>query len=254
MPRVECLVDIDSTACPCCSGALHRIGEDVSERLDVVPAQFRMLVIRRPRYACRACGDAIVQAPMLARLIESGLPTDALIAQVLVSKYADRLPLYRQAQIFARQGVSLDRSTLADWVGHAAFLLRPVHERLLETLVHGQAVCRRDHGTGARAGPRPHQDRPALGVCARRPALGRDGSARRRLRVRARPHSRRPIAHLCGFVGVLQVDGYAAYESLAKGGAVRLAYCWSHVRRPQTPNNDDAPQPSRFQTLPNHND
>lgn len=149
-----------------------------------------MLVIRRPRYACRACGDAIVQAPTLARLIESGLPTDALIAQVLVSKYADRLPLYRQAQIFARQGVSLDRSTLADWAGRAAFLLRPVHERLLETLVHGQAVCRRDHGTGARAGPRRHQDRPALGVCARRPALGRDGSARRRLRVRARPHSR----------------------------------------------------------------
>lgn len=123
LPRVECLVDIDSTACPCCSGALHRIGEDVSERLDVVPAKVRVLVIRRPRYACRACGDAIVQAPAPARLIEGGLPTDALVAQVLVSKYADHLPLYRQAQIFARQGVSLDRSTLADWVGRAAFLL-----------------------------------------------------------------------------------------------------------------------------------
>jgi transposase len=121
LPRIETLVDIDSTACPCCSGALHKIGEDVSERLDVVPAQFRVLVIRRPRYACRACEDAFVQAPAPPRLIEGGLPTDALVAQVLVSKYADHLPLYRQAQIFARQSVVLDRSTLADWVGRAAF-------------------------------------------------------------------------------------------------------------------------------------
>ncbi len=83
----------------------------------VPAAQFRVLVIRRPRYACRACGDAIVQAAAPARLIEGGLPTDALVAQVLVSKYADHLPLYRQAQIFARQGASLDRSTLADWSG-----------------------------------------------------------------------------------------------------------------------------------------
>ncbi len=134
LPRVETLVDIDSTACPCCSGVLHKIGEDVSERLDLVPAQFRVLVIRRPRYACRACENAFVQAPAPVRLIEGGLPTDALVAQVLVSKYADHLPLYRQAQIFARQGVALDRSTLADWVGRAAFLLRSMHERLLETL------------------------------------------------------------------------------------------------------------------------
>ncbi|MGU3330905.1 IS66 family transposase zinc-finger binding domain-containing protein, partial [Methylobacterium mesophilicum] len=119
LPRVE--THIDGTACPCCSGALHKIGEDVSERLDVVPAQFRVLVLRRPRYACRACGDAIVQAPAPGRLIEGGLATDALVAQVLVSKYANHLPLYRQAQIFARQGVVLDRSTLADWVGRAAF-------------------------------------------------------------------------------------------------------------------------------------
>ena len=105
----------------------------MSERLDIVPATFRVLVVRRPRYACRAC-EEVVQSPAPARLIEGGLPTDDLVAQVLVSKYADHLPLYRQAQIYARQGVILDRSTLADWVGRAAFLLRPVHERLLETL------------------------------------------------------------------------------------------------------------------------
>src|SRR3954466_10194252 len=130
LPRLETLVDIASTICPGCSGQLHRIGEDVAERLDIMPAQFRVLVVRRPKYACWTCEDVVVQAPAPARLIEGGLPTEATVAQVLVSKYADHFPLYRQAQIYARQGVNLDRSTLADWVGRAAFLLRPVHERM----------------------------------------------------------------------------------------------------------------------------
>src|SRR5205085_11262530 len=134
LPRIEIVVDIDDKTCPCCQGELHRIGEDRSERLDIVPAQVRVVVIRRPKYACRACEDGVVQAPAPARLIEGGLPTDAAVAQVLVAKYADHLPLYRQAQIYARQGLTLDRSTLADWVGRAAFHLRPVHERLLNKL------------------------------------------------------------------------------------------------------------------------
>lgn len=96
--------------------------------------RLRVLVVRRPKYACRACEEAVVQAPAPARLIEGGLPTEATVAQVLVAKYADHLPLYRQAQIYARQGIELDRSTLADWVGRAAFLLRPIHERLLMAL------------------------------------------------------------------------------------------------------------------------
>lgn len=114
LPRIETVVDVERTTCRCCAGTLHRIGEDVSERLDVVPAQFRVLVTRRPRYACRACTDVVVHAPAPARLIEGGLPTEATVAHVLVSKFADHLPLYRQAQIYARQGVALDRSTLAD--------------------------------------------------------------------------------------------------------------------------------------------
>jgi transposase len=134
LPRIEIVVDINNKTCPCCQGELHRIGEDRSERLDIVPAQFRVLVTRRPKYACRTCEDGVVQAPAPARLIEGGLPTEATVAQVLVSKYADHLPLYRQAQIYARQGVDLDRSTLADWVGHAAWHLRPLHEHLLMRL------------------------------------------------------------------------------------------------------------------------
>src|ERR1700692_2980793 len=101
---------------------MHAIGEDVSERLDVIPAQFRVLVVRRPKYACRACEEAVVQAPAPARLIEGGIPTEATVAHVLVSKYADHLPLYRQAQIYARQSIELDRSTLAGWGGRAGVL------------------------------------------------------------------------------------------------------------------------------------
>ena len=132
--RVNTVVDVANHSCPCCSAPLHLVREDVSERLDVVPEQFRVPVVRRPRYTCRACTDGMVQAPAPARLIEGGLPTDAIVAGVLVSKYADCLPLYRQAQIFARLGVVLDRSTLADWVGRAALLLEPVYGRLLNHL------------------------------------------------------------------------------------------------------------------------
>lgn len=114
LERIEQVVDVEDKACPCCGGALHQIGEDVAERLDVVPTTFRVLVTRRPRYGCRSCESTIVQAPAPARIVEGGIPTEALIAQVLVAKYADHLPLYRQAQIYARQGIQLDRSTLAD--------------------------------------------------------------------------------------------------------------------------------------------
>src|SRR6185503_9303115 len=93
LPRIEIVVDIDDKTCPCCKGDLHQIGEDKSERLDMVPAQFRVVVTRRPKYACRACEDGVLQAEAPARLIEGGLPTEATIAQVLVSKYADHLPL-----------------------------------------------------------------------------------------------------------------------------------------------------------------
>ena len=202
LPRIEIVVDIDDKTCPCCQGELHRIGEDRSERLDIVPAQFRVLVTDRPKYACRTCEDGVVQAPAPARLIEGGLPTEATVAQVLVSKYADHLPLYRQAQIYARQGIDLDRSTLADWVGHAAWHLRPLHERLLDRLKQRpKTVRRRDDGAGARSRPRPHQDRPAVGLCRRRPAMGRIRSAGRRLCLRPRPQSRaadRPSRRLQG--------------------------------------------------------
>ncbi|OYU41388.1 MAG: hypothetical protein CFE33_04900 [Pseudorhodobacter sp. PARRP1] len=127
------VIEPESLTCTC-GGCLHCIGEDVSERLDIVPAQFRVIVTRRPKYACRSCTDGVVQAPAPARLIPGGMPTEATVAHVLVSKYADHLPLYRQAQIYSRQGVDLDRSTLADWVGRADFELRPVFDALMADL------------------------------------------------------------------------------------------------------------------------
>jgi transposase len=123
LPRVEVLVDVADKSCPCCGGALHVLGESREEMLDIVPAQLRVKVIRRPRYGCRACEGAVVQAPVPERPITGGMASEALLAQVLVNKYADFLPLYRQAQIFARQGIELDRSTLCDWVGRACWWL-----------------------------------------------------------------------------------------------------------------------------------
>jgi transposase len=113
----------------CCGGVLHAIGETVSEMLDHVPARLRVIRICRPRYGCRACGT-IHQAPAPERPIAKGLASPGLLAHILVAKYCDHLPLYRQSQIFARHGVDIDRSTLANWVGGACRWLEPLQARL----------------------------------------------------------------------------------------------------------------------------
>jgi transposase len=233
LPRIEMLVDVEDKTCPCCSGALHLIGEDRAERLDIVPAQLRVLVVRRPKYGCRACEGAVVQAPAPARLIEGGLPTEATVAQVIVSKYADHLPLYRQAQIYARQGISLDRSTLADWVGRAAWFLKPLHARLLEALTRSTKLFADETSAPVLDPGRGRTKTGQLWTYARddRPWGGTDPPGVAYVYAPDRK-AERVAAHLANFKGVLQVDGYAGYKLLAKGGDVRLAFCWSHVRRP----------------------
>ncbi|MEN8739542.1 MAG: IS66 family transposase, partial [Phaeobacter gallaeciensis] len=134
LPRIEKVIEPDSLDCPCGCGEMHRIGSDRTERLDIIPAQLRVIVTVRPKYACRACAEGVIQAPAPAHLIEGGLPTEGAIAHVLVSKFSDHLPLYRQSQILARSGIDIHRSTLADWVGTAAFHLGPVVDRLAEHL------------------------------------------------------------------------------------------------------------------------
>lgn len=233
LERIEQVVNVEDKACPCCGGALHQIGEDVSERLDVVPTTFRVLVTRRPRYGCRACESAVVQAPAPARIVEGGIPTEALIAQVLVSKYADHLPLYRQAQIYARQGIELDRSTLADWVGRAAWYLRPLRDHILERLRRSERLFA-DETTAPVLDPgRGRTKTGQLWAYARddRPWGGSDPLMVAYVYAADRK-AERPQVHLGDFAGILQVDGYGGYAALAKRRSqVQLAFCWSHVRR-----------------------
>jgi transposase len=230
LERIEKVVDVEDKACSCCGGALHQIGEDVSERLDVVPTTFRVLVTRRPRYGCRSCESAVVQAPAPARIVEGGIPTEALIAQVLVAKYADHLPLYRQAQIYARQGIKLDRSTLADWVGRAAWYLRPLRDHVLERLRRSERLFA-DETTAPVLDPgRGRTKTGQLWAYARddRPWGGSDPPMVAYVYAADRK-AERPAAHLGDFAGVLQVDGYGGYAALAgrnRGAAAhRLALC-----------------------------
>lgn len=243
LPREEITIVPETTACPCCGGALHVIGEDVSERLDRIPAKLRVIVTRRPKFACRTCEKTgtdntagIIQASAPNRLVPGGLPTEALVADVLVSKYADHLPLYRQSQILARDGLSVDRSTLANWVGFAAFELAPLHERLVAILKASHKLFADETRCPVLDPGRGKTKTGYLWALARddRPWCGSDPPAVAYLYApgRGAEHAKR---HLTGFSGVLQVDGYAAYDALTDGnrasGPVTLALCWSHFRR-----------------------
>ena len=243
LPREEVVIEPAETSCPCCGGALHVIGEDVSERLDKVPATLRVIVTRRPKYACRTCertgaddSVGVIQAPAPPRLIPGGLPTEGLVADVLVAKYADHLPLYRQSQILAREGITIDRSTLANWVGFAAFELAPVHARLVEILKASDKLFADETRCPVLDPGRGKTKTGYLWAIARddRPWGGADPPAVAYLYApgRGQEHA---VRHLAGFAGILQVDGYAAYDALTKGsragGVVTLALCWSHFRR-----------------------
>lgn len=237
LPRIERVIEPESTLCPCGCGEMTKIGEDVSERLDVVPAQLRVLVTRRPRYACRRCSGAVVQAHAPEHVVPGGLPTEALIAQVIVAKFGDHLPFYRQAGIYARQGIDLDRATLGNWVGRACFHLRPVVDHMRAHLKGADrlfmdetrapvldpgrrrtktgffwAVVADDHGHGAADPP----------IVMFHYAPGRGA-------VHA-------LRFLDGYRGrFLQCDGYDAYDKLTAvdrpEGPWQLVHCWTHVRR-----------------------
>ena len=199
--------------------------------LDHVPARLRVIRIRRPRYGCRACGT-IHQAPAPERPIAKGLATPALLAHVLVSKYCDHLPLYRQSQIFARQGVELDRSTLANWVGGACWWLEPLQARLAEHVFASQKLFADDTPIPVLDPGRGRTKTGRLWVYARddRPWNGPDPPAAVYLYSPDRK-AERPAAHLASFRGIVQVDGYPGFERLTDGGDILLAACWAHARR-----------------------
>ena len=234
LPRIEQVIEPESTLCPCGCGEMVRIGEDRAERLDIVPAQLRVIVTVRLKYACRRCEAGVIQAP--ARPIEGALATEGAVAHVLVSKYADHTPLYRQTRIYARSGLELDRSTLAGWVGKAVFHLGPVYDRLKAALktsnnpgLDETTVRVLDPGRGkTKTGylwtmvrnERAWSGADPPGV-AYEYAPGRSGKHGEKL--------------LEGFRGTVQVDGYAGHNRLGRpdrpGGALTLCACWAHARR-----------------------
>jgi transposase len=236
LPRYEVLIDIERRECPCCGGALHLIDELRSEQLDIVPAQLRVRVTRRPRYGCRACEEAVMVAPAPERPIDGGMATEALLAHVLVSKFCDSLPLYRQAQMLARQGITLDRSTLSHWVGRACWWLKPLGELVLNTAL-GAAKLFADDTTLPVLDPGRGKTKTGRLWCYAvddRPWRGPGHPVA--AYVYTEDHKNvRPATHLSAFRGVLQVDGYTGFKRLAGDRAdasVRLAFCWSHMRRP----------------------
>ncbi len=214
------------------------IGEDRSERLDVVPPKFRVIVTRRPKYTFRG-HDGVLQALAPAHIIESGLPTERLLAYIAVSKYADGLPLYRQEAIYLRDGVEISRSLMAQWMGHLGFELQICADYILERVKEGDRVFA-DETTLPTLAPGSgkttkawlwayaRDDRPYGGTSPPMVAYRFEDSRGADCVAR----------HLSGFSGILQVDGYSAYTSLAKTRAkagsnetIQLAGCWAHLRR-----------------------
>jgi len=230
LPR-ESVVYEPACTCPECGGAMKKIGEDVSEMLERVPAHFKVIRHVRPKLACTRC-DTIVQEPAPSRPIARGLAGPGLLAHVLVAKYADHLPLYRQAQIYEREGVALERSTLADWVGGAAALIDPLINALGKYVLAADKLHADDTpvpvlepGRGTTRAGRlwsyVRDDRPA--GSADPPAVWFQYSPDRK--------GERPRTHLKNFTGVLQADGYAGFDQLYQEGKIVEAACWAHARR-----------------------
>ena len=218
-------------ACPTCGGALRWIGEEVTETLDYVPGRFKVIRHVREKLSCRTC-DTVVAGPTPAHAIARGRAGAGLLAHILVSKYDDHLPLYRQAEIFAREGVNLETSTLSGWVGATAAALQPLVDALAADVMGSQTL---------------HVDDTPVPVLA--PGTGKTKTGRLWTYVRdERPFagSRPPAAlffyspdrkgehpqkHLKDFRGAIHADGYAGFNQLFAGNRITEAACWAHVRR-----------------------
>lgn len=235
LPRDEVLIDIEDHDCPCCGNSLQAIGELRTEQLDIAPAQLRVRVTRRPRYVCRTCDGVIAVVPAPERPIDGGMATEALIVHVLVSKFCDGLPLYRQSQMLARQGVALDRSTLGNWVGRACWWLTPLYDLIVSTVLASSKLFADDTTLPVLDPGRGRTKTGRLWCYAidDRPWEGESHPAA--AYVYSEDHrGARPAEHLASFKGVLQVDGYNGFKRLAGDRAdasVRLAFCWAHMRR-----------------------
>ncbi len=218
-------------ACPDCGGELKKIGEDVAEQLEFIAEHFKVIRHVRPKFACAKC-STLVQAPAPSRPIDKGLAGPGLLAHVAVFKYLDHLPLYRQSEIYARQGVDLDRSTLADWIGGIARLVSPLSELIGRYVTTASKVHADDTTVPVLDPGRGRAKTGRLWVYVRddRPAGSKDSPAAY-YRYTPSREGRHPCEHLKRFAGTLQADGFSGFDGLYEGGRVVEAACWAHARR-----------------------
>ena len=230
LPREDVILNPGET-CQQCGGVLRRLGEDVSETLEYVPGRFKVVRTIRPKMSCRCC-ETIHQTPAPSMPIQRGRPGPGLLAHVLISKYADHLPLYRQSQIYDREGMHLERSTLADWIRQSATLLEPLADAIGRHVMAGAAI---------------HADDTPVKVLA--PGTGKTKTGRLWVYLRDErdwagdPHpaafykftsdrkGQWPQHHLKHFSGWLHADGYAGFEELYRRGDIKEVACLAHIRR-----------------------
>ena len=238
LPREDVVIEPQTTLCPCGCGQMDHIGEDVAERLDIIPAQFRVIRTIRPKYMCRSCdGKSHAQAPAPEYLVPRVLPTERLISHVIVAKFGDYLPFYRQSDIYRRQGVDLDRSVLGNWAGRGAHMLMPVIDAMIAELAKSDRLfC--DETTVPVLAPGTKKTRKDFLWAVMRDQRGWGGSDPP---IVVFHHSQSRSAETARSIfqgytaGTLTVDGYTAYDSLADPKKTntpwQLSFCWTHWRR-----------------------
>ena len=251
LPRTEQRIEPDAGTCNCpqCGGDLRPLGEDSDEMLDVLPVQWRVIRTVRPKYSCRSC-ETIVQAAAPAKAIARGKASFGTLAHIVVNKFDHHLPLYRQAEMMAAQGIDIDRSTLAGWSGQAAALLDPIVSRIREEGLKASKIHTDDTpvpmlvpGKGKTA-----QARLWTYVVDDR-ASGSTGPAMVWYKFSTDRSGVHPQAELKSFTGLLQADGYAGYEKLYHDGRIHEVACWAHFRRKIFENHQTSPTPLTTELL-----
>lgn len=238
LPRVERVIEPESIVCPCGCGNMVRIGEDRTERLDRVPARYEVIVTIRPKYACPKGRTGVVQAKAPAHLLEGSWPTEALLAEIAVSKHSEHMPLNRQAEVMARHGVPIDRTVLSDWMGRTGCEIAPVVDHMAKRLLFESTRLYVDETTAPVLDPGRGKTKTGYLWAVLRDDRGWNGSAPPGVVFHYRPGRKGEYAAeiLNGFNGTIQVDAYGGYSHLATsnriGGApLKLAFCWAHGRR-----------------------
>ena len=229
--REERLLDPKEQECAACGGELKVLGEDVSEQLEIIDAAFKVIRIVRRKKVCSCC-DRIIQAAAPSRPIERGIAGPGLLAQILVAKFADHQPLYRQGAIYARDGVELDRSTMARWVGACSSLMRPLVEALQRYVLMPGKIHSDDTTMPVLAPGNGHTKTGRIWVYVRDDT--RSGSAAAPAAWFAYSPNRQgihPQTHLANFSGILQADAFPGYDKIFANGNIREAACMAHARR-----------------------